>query len=561
MKKSFIRSAICMLITVWFFSCDKEPANPAPIDEIPSNTFSTGWNPEKENISEVPMAPYFGFGNANLPTRYDLSEYFPPIGNQGNYGTCVAWSIGYNTKTAVSAIARGLDRQQLQQPQNQYSPKDLFMSVPDDSKGAGCDGTNFTVALEQLQKRGIARMSTVPYDNLGGCQQSLIKSEWTQDAAKNKIEYWRRIDASVKSIKENISKRIPVILGAKLADNFISWNSDAVLTSNTTYQNVGQHSYHAMAIVGYDDAKGSGGAFRVINSWSPTWGDEGFIWVDYNFLINDFCVPFNGAKPLFIVANQEGEKKDDTPPEDFKPVSKGVDLASWIFGDQSTYQSSGDLTQRQVYMNIYNIGQKTAKASDNWSVYYIYYNAYDINDYGVIFNDEFTSSIAKNTYQCATYDQCLFNLDIPAGEDFASEAFDDIGIYRTYNMPNLNGYYYLILYADGDDVYQEEDELNNIFYTSEIPILFENGYAALKRKGAVSSPGTEFEFDNPEKPTARNLRKNRFNTAVSEKTPNSYTSAEVRNFIRNEKTTGRLDQKMEQIPVENDRGIYGPVSK
>lgn len=268
MNKSFIRTALFTLLILWFSSCDKDPAIPAPLDldEVPSSTFSTGWNPEKENISEVPLAPYFGFGNANLPTRYDLSEYFPPIGQGGNYGTCVSWSLGYNTKTAVSAIERGLNPQQLQQPQNQYSPKDLFMSVPDDKKGSECNGTNFTVALEQLQKRGIARMSTVPYDNLGESQQGLIQSEWTQDAANNKIEYWRRIDASVKSIKESISKNIPVILGAKLADNFMSWNSDAVLTSSTSYQNVGQHAHHTMAIVGYDDAKGPRGAFRIINS-------------------------------------------------------------------------------------------------------------------------------------------------------------------------------------------------------------------------------------------------------------------------------------------------------
>ncbi len=522
MKKSFICTALFTLLTLWFFSCDKDPANPAPLDETPFVTFSTGWNAEKENISEVPLAPYFGFGNANLPTRYDLSEYFPPIGQQGNYGTCVSWSIGYNTKTAVSAIERGLNPQQLQQPQNQFSPKDLFLSIPDESKGQKCDGTNFTVALEQLQKRGIARMSTVPYDNLGGCHQGLIQSKWTQDAAKNKIEYWRRIDASVKSIKENISKNIPVILGARLADNFMSWNSDAVLTSSTSYQNVGQHTYHAMAIVGYDDAKGPRGAFRIINSWGDSWGDKGFIWIDYDFFINDFCVPFNGGKPLFIVANQEGEKKDETPPENIDPVSKGVDLASWIFGD---------------------------------------HNAYDISDYGIIFNDKFTSSIAKNTYECKTYNECQFNLDLPAGGDFAGEGFDDEVLYRTYNMPKLNGYYYLILYADAEDTYQEENEINNIFYTSQYPILFNNGYTALKREGAASSSSSEFEFDNPEKATVHNLRKSRFNTAVSEKTPNSYTSVEVQDFFRSEKTTGRLYEKMEHIPVKDGGRIYGPGIK
>ena len=46
-----------------------------------------------------------------LAKRVDLSMKFPPIGNQGNYGTCVAWATGYNMKTALDAIDKvGLHR-------------------------------------------------------------------------------------------------------------------------------------------------------------------------------------------------------------------------------------------------------------------------------------------------------------------------------------------------------------------------------------------------------------------------------------------------------------------
>src|SRR5690625_3898019 len=108
-------------------------------------------------------------------------------------------------------------------------------------------------------------MSTVTYTHMGGCQQRIMQSSWTQEAANNKIEYWRKIDPTVNSIKKNISKNIPVILGARLADNFMSWNSDAVLTSNTSFDNVGIHAYHAMAILVYNDSIGQGGGFRICN--------------------------------------------------------------------------------------------------------------------------------------------------------------------------------------------------------------------------------------------------------------------------------------------------------
>ena len=37
---------------------------------------------------------------------------------------------------------------------------------------------------------------------------------------------------------------------------------------------------HAVAICGYDDSKN---AFKIINSWGPSWGDQGYLWIDYDF--------------------------------------------------------------------------------------------------------------------------------------------------------------------------------------------------------------------------------------------------------------------------------------
>ena len=54
-----------------------------------------------------------------------------------------------------------------------------------------------------------------------------------------------------------------------------------------------QHAYHAMALSGYDDSKN---AFRVRNSWGEEWGDNGSIWVDYEFFINEFCTEVFMAK-------------------------------------------------------------------------------------------------------------------------------------------------------------------------------------------------------------------------------------------------------------------------
>ncbi len=543
-----------------FSSCEKDSMdtmdpNPAPDNAADTLSFGLGWTGE-DNLDEIPTATNFGFGNTNLPASVDLNGLFPPIGNQGQYGTCVSWAVGYNIKSAVDGQDRGLSTNALSNPANQFSPKDLFVAIPDNEKAPDCNGTNFSFALNVLQNRGVATMQTVPYTNLGDCSQANLDPSWTQEAAQHRIQYWRKIDPTVTSIKQNLANNIPVIMGARLADNFMTWNSDNVLTSGTTFNNVGQHAYHAIVVSGYDDNRGPNGAFRVINSWGTNWGDRGYIWIDYNYFINEFCVSFDGSNPLFIVANDgdggNNNNDDNNPPTDPDPVVTGVDLAPWVFSDESTYWTSGDPSERLIDLNIYNIGNQVAAASANWSVYYIYFNAYDANDYGVLFYDEFNTRVATNTYDCPTTYNCIFNLDLAPGTDFASSAFGWESVGRTYYMPQITGYYYLVMVADAGDVFGESDELNNLFYTSMDPIWFDGGYAR-SRNG--SGPAN-FEFQNKLQPEERFLKNSRFSSVVTAKFPNAYTTREISDFLRHEKRSGRLDDKIKAHIQGNPENVF-----
>jgi len=540
--------AVLLILTM---ACKNEEMNdiapapaPAPDPESPATPeYGLGWIGE-DDLSKVPAATNFGFGSGNLPTMVDLTDKFPPIGDQGSYGTCVTWTVAYNIKTAIDGMDRGLSPNDLAAAANQFSPKDLFVAIPDNEKGPNCNGTNFSFALDVLQNRGVATMQTVPYTTLGDCSQSGLQTQWSDEAAQHRIQYWRKIDPSVQSIKQNLANNIPVILGAKLADNFMSWNSDAVLSSSTTTTNVGQHAYHAMVIGGYDDGKGPNGAFRVINSWSERWGDRGYIWVDYEFLVNDFCTSFNGEKPLFIVANDEDSTQ---PPDDNTPVTSGVDLAPWVLADYTTYWTTGNYTERQIEFNVYNIGDRPAEPAANWSYYYIYFNAFDANDYGVLFYDEFNTAVSPGSFECPASYNCILNYPIPSGGDFASTVFGGTSVSRTYYMPEITGSYYLVLVADAEDVFQEEDELNNLFYTTTDPIWFDGGYAQLSSsEGEVTERSEEMPgLVQAGAPSRRQLQASSHHTIVSPRFPNAYTPQEILSFFDREKASGRLKEKVE----------------
>lgn len=543
MKMNYSKYLLLASIAMCTLSCNSDdgsgtddPENPP----TPSTEYALGYN-GNDNMDEIPTTTNFGFGNGDLPSSVDLVSKFPPIGDQGNYGTCVAWAVAYNTKTAVSGMKANLNSSQLASSANQASPKDLFTAIPDNVKGADCNGTNFEHALDVMQQRGVASFQTVPYNDLGNCSSTNTQSSWTQEANQNKIEYWRKIDPSVQAVKQNLANNVPVIFGARLGDNFMSWGSNDVITSHTSFNNVGMHAYHAMVVAGYDDSKGPNGAFKVINSWGTGWGDTGYIWVDYNFFITDFC-DFGGDKPLFIMSADQG----NNPPDDGDQNSTGVDLAPWVFQDFSNYQESGNYTERIIDFNIYNIGNQTATASSNWATYYIYFNAYDANDYGVIYYDEFNTSVEQNTYYCPEDNHCVFNLDLPANTSFAEYGFGYESIGRTYYMPQITGYYYLLLVADAQDVISEQDELNNLFYTTIDPVWFDQGFAYRS-----ANKSGNFKFENKIEPGNKYLKKSKFNTVVTEGFPNAYTQKEIKEFIKQEKRNGNLDSKIHAFQLEN----------
>lgn len=248
----------------------------------------TGYLPDRENWENIPdvKPPYDDDELDSLPEAVSLEHLFPPIGNQGNYGTCVAWATGYNLKTALNAIDNKWTPEQLRDPANQTSPKDLWMGVPSSSKGKYCEGTIFEAAFSVLKTKGASTMAKVPYSKMGTCSGSAIG-----DTANRIASFHHVVSPSVKQIKAYLRDTVPLVFAANVGDVFCNWRSDKVFSSPDN----GATGGHAMVLTGYDDSKH---AFRIRNSWGVVWGDRGSAWVDYDFFMNDFC------DEVFVASNK-----------------------------------------------------------------------------------------------------------------------------------------------------------------------------------------------------------------------------------------------------------------
>ncbi|MCW3125645.1 MAG: hypothetical protein JWO03_1303 [Bacteroidetes bacterium] len=547
MNRFHYLTVLCVVLLI-MAGCKKESKTNSN-----NGSHSSGYNFGTENVATVPKVlntRNLGATNATLPSSYFLYNYLPPIGDQGQYGTCIGWSTAYYTKTALEAVANSYSTAQLASADHQMSAKDLFTAIADNQKGANCDGTNYDAALTVMQTRGVASLTSVPYTNLGSCSQS--GSSGSTDAGNHKIVSYRALQDQtvaqyVADVKQSLVNNQPVMVGVGEGPGFQNWTGTGVMTAGFDPCGGGNPcGGHAQTIVGYDDSKGAGGAFRVINSWNTTWGDNGYYWVDYNFMFNTLALKDNsGAYSIFVASNSTST--DTTTPNPNQTPTTGVDLAPWVESDVNT--ATGSIPTRQAVYNVYNLGTGTASASTPWGLYYVYYNAYNANDYGVIFHDDFDRNVS--TFQCSTtINYCEFNLDIPSSGDFATQAFGTPTLYQNYTMPNITGYYYLMIVADAGGVLGDADYDNNIFYVNYDPIYFTNGFY---KTGGSSVP----DFNNNLSPEKQVLKKNVYNTAVTNKHPNAYSPREIRTFLKAKKASGELDAKVREQQTINGGAVGG----
>ena len=494
--------------------------------------------------------------STTLPTRVDLTNSLPKIGNQGQYGTCVAWATAYNCRTFLYARTNGLTTSQLNDG-NTFSPADIFMSIGSSDKGSNCGGSYFEAAFDKMISRGVATLSTAPYSRLS-CNSS-PSSSWTSNAGNYKIKSYREIKPLNKeTLKQYLAQGDLIVFGAELGDEFMYADDATVLTKQTSFTATGQHAYHAMVCAGYDDTKGANGAFRVVNSWGTTWGDNGYIWVDENFFVSGkfaYCafVANDGSSSNTVVVDNDTKNVAD---EDVQ--SGTIDLIAADNFDFYFVDEDSDGKWYECDYNVYNAGSETVKSDNNWAIALLYYNAYNANDYGILLLDYYTNDFGNKNSWKANWDKAdaysyfgfnansnisgfsWNNIDIPGGKSCA-KVLSEVKKEGTgkcfgwqFTLPKLNGKYYLVLVADAFGSIEESDEDNNYFFFGDAsgdPITFTNGVPSNLPTNRVYSKAVVCPKQNAA---------NRCQDVRNENNLNAYTSDEIAAMIRTHKDLGML---------------------
>jgi hypothetical protein len=264
MKKSVLILSICALGIGSFFSQEIRKTGLLISEE----------KLKSMNLIEKPL----GFGD-NLPAAYTMEKFVTAIGDQGQTGTCVAWSTTYYAATmAYNVLA---DRNDLPSIAHfHFDPFYTFENVKLESDGCQT-GTYIEDALVFLVDKG-AKRQEIDMANCGTIPSWYSERLSLLDITDAYYLYqsFDDRDSKVEAVCQMLSENKPVIIGMKLPRSFFGIGNDGMFEPANN-EPVLEGSAHAMCVVGYDDEK-MGGAFRVINSWGSSWGDNGFFWIKYD---------------------------------------------------------------------------------------------------------------------------------------------------------------------------------------------------------------------------------------------------------------------------------------
>jgi hypothetical protein len=228
-----------------------------------------------------------------LPEAVSLLRYAPNRLNQGKQGSCVAWSSAYAAHTILKSISTKTDPNS-----NAFSPAFLYNYIGLD----GCQGSYIIRAMEFMQKNGSVPFNQFPY-NENDCSRQPNTSIQAQ-AQQNKIQGFTRLtdddgvsNLNFRAIKEHLAKDAPVIIGMMVGGSFMEgMMGQKVWQPSASDKQMRGFGGHAMCVIGYND-RIEGGAFEIMNSWGPEWGNNGIGYVKYGDF-KDFVREAYGVNPL-----------------------------------------------------------------------------------------------------------------------------------------------------------------------------------------------------------------------------------------------------------------------
>ncbi|HSU29284.1 MAG TPA: C1 family peptidase [Chitinophagaceae bacterium] len=283
-----------------YFLLGRGNCNPSAVQKLFSES-GYNYSPEEFNKASVYEGLEDDAGKNPLPEAVSLLKFAPQPGNQGQQGSCVAWSSAYGARTILEAASAGVNPNQIK-----FSPSFVYNQIGLEN----CEGSYIEKAMELMSQQGALPLSEFPYDDQD-CERQPSGSQ-RSEASQYKLHGFTRLTdgdnvqaINVRAVKEHLAKDAPVVIGMMVGQSFMQdmMGQELWQPQGLDQSQMGMGG-HALCVIGYDDRK-FGGAFQILNSWGPDWGKDGVAWVRYGDF-RDYVREAYGVDPLpkrGVVAN------------------------------------------------------------------------------------------------------------------------------------------------------------------------------------------------------------------------------------------------------------------
>jgi C1A family cysteine protease len=246
---------------------EKRPAKTAEIQQDWSHVRGYGWRPQMPDARDK---MYARRRTGNLPPAADLRPSMPPVYDQGQLGSCTG-----------NAIAAAMEYERDRQGLPDFTPSRLFVyyneralegTVSSDAGAVIRDG------IKVVNTQGVCPETLWPYDI--GMFAVKPPQRCYVAATKDKAVQYESIQ-TLGDLKDALASNLSVVFGFTVYESF---ESQAVAQTGVMPMPKKSESVvggHAVLAVGYSDAKSQ---VIVRNSWGPSWGDQGYFYMPYQYL-------------------------------------------------------------------------------------------------------------------------------------------------------------------------------------------------------------------------------------------------------------------------------------
>jgi C1A family cysteine protease len=262
------------------------------------NNIGTGWIPDLNRSDDLhslspAIKPHLLKAAAPLPKAVNLQDAFPPVYDQGPTNSCTA-----NSVAALMDYVENKLNGKFVSPSRMFIYKTTRNLLQTDNINSGA---YLRTALEALVVFGAAPESYWPF------KPELLPVEPPAFiygmARKHYATKYYRYDPDgvdkaevLQRIKANLAAGIPAAFGFFFYESITA----AHVTGEIPFPAPNEKAIggHAIVAVGFDDDKvikssdGSTttGAVRIRNSWGPGWGQDGYGWLPYQYVLASLAI-------------------------------------------------------------------------------------------------------------------------------------------------------------------------------------------------------------------------------------------------------------------------------